>query len=202
MIRADRFPAPDLDQNDTEKADHRPKSSKAGPVLREDGRRGSRRRNAEKQTEGAAPEAELCSSPRGPLFLHPERVLLSCRALLYSRAFRDAVRRSEPSPARAGGSQCSDPELPGSGIQTGGRFFRRPFSPAVLASPKNAQTPAGKSGLFRFQIRTAPSDRGLLFLRIFGSSAEFRRSSAGSRTASCVTNQPTVPNQPTVQNRT
>ena len=138
MIRADRFPAPDLDQNDTEKADHRPKSSKAGPVLREDGRRGSRRRNAEKLTEGAAPEAELFSSPRGPLFLHPERVLLSCRALLYSRAFRGAVRRSEPSPARAGGSQCSDPELPGSGIQTGGRFFRRPFSPAVLASPENA----------------------------------------------------------------
>lgn len=45
-----------------------PKSSKAGSVLREDGRRGSRRRNAEKLTEGEAPEAVRCSSPREPLF--------------------------------------------------------------------------------------------------------------------------------------
>ena len=175
-----------------------PKSSKAGPVLREYGRRGTRRRNAEKLTEGAAPKPELCNSPRGSLFLRPERVLLSCRVLLCPRALRGAVRRSEPSPARGGGSPRSDPEPPGIWIQTGGRFFRRPFSPAVLACPKFAQTPAGKSGLFRFLIRTAPSDRGLLFLLIFGSSAEFRRSSAGSRTASCVT----VPNQPYLTNRT
>ena len=115
-----------------------PKSSKAGPVLREYGRRGTRRRNTEKLTEGAAPKPELCSSPRGSLFLRPERVLLSCRVLLCPRALRGAVRRSGPSPARGGGSPRSDPEPLGIGIQTGGRFFRRPFPPAVLASPEIA----------------------------------------------------------------